>query len=98
MKTNTQLLMNALGWQGGTVHQVARETGLSVLEILDLDKYLPADGDSRGASYMFVGQVRALEIPLQASEYTKVGDNSYDRLMYWRGVLGTMQQKESDLL
>lgn len=98
MRTNTELLMNALGWQGGTVHQVARETGLSVLEILDLDKYLPADGDSRGASYMFGGQVKALEIPLQASEYTKVGDNSYDRLMYWRGVLDTMQQKESDLL
>ena len=98
MKTNTELLMNALGWQGGTVHQVARETGLSVLEILDLDKYLPADGDSCAASFMFVGQVRALEIPLQASEYTQVGPDYRDRLMYWRGVLDTMQQKESDLL
>ena len=35
-KTNTELLMLALGWQGGTVHQVAKETGLSVMEILDL--------------------------------------------------------------
>ncbi|QYC52631.1 hypothetical protein [Salmonella phage SSBI34] len=38
MKTNTELLMAALGWQGGTVHQVARETGLTVSEILDLHK------------------------------------------------------------
>lgn len=38
MKTNTELLMNVLGWQGGTVHQVAKATGLAVLTILDLDK------------------------------------------------------------
>lgn len=35
--TNTELLMKALGWQGGTVHQVAQATGLTVTEILDLD-------------------------------------------------------------
>lgn len=98
MKTNTELLMNALGWQGGTVHQVAKETGLKVLDILTLEKYRPVDGDSRAEHYLFVGQVRALETPLQASEYKKVGDNSYDRLMYWRGVLETMKEKELDLL
>jgi hypothetical protein len=38
MKTNTELLMNALGWQGGTVHQVAMATGLRVENILDLEE------------------------------------------------------------
>ncbi len=37
----SNLLMIALGWQGGTIHQVARETGLSVSQILDLDKVQP---------------------------------------------------------
>lgn len=106
MKTNTELLMNALGWQGGTVHQVARETGLSVLEILDLDKYYPADGDNRSAAYMFVGQVRAgqgfkrgLLLTNEHSQRISGDDfTGYDNVMYWRGVLATMQQKESDLL
>ena len=35
-KTTTEFLMNALGWQGGTVHQVSRATGLDVLTILSL--------------------------------------------------------------
>lgn len=37
--TNTELLMKALGWQGGTVHQVARETGITVSQILDLHTF-----------------------------------------------------------
>lgn len=40
MKTNTELLCNVLGWQGGTVHQVARETGLTVEEIIYTDRTL----------------------------------------------------------
>lgn len=58
MKTNTEFLMNALGWQGGTVHQVAQETGLSVMEILELHKYAPGDGDIRAISYHFTGKRR----------------------------------------
>lgn len=38
MKTNTELLMNVLGWKGGTVHQVAQSTGLEVLTILGLQE------------------------------------------------------------
>lgn len=34
--TNTELLCFALGWQGGTIHQVSEETGLPVQEILSL--------------------------------------------------------------
>lgn len=38
MKTNTELLMNVLGWQGGTVYQVAQVTGLKVETILEIEK------------------------------------------------------------
>lgn len=94
MKTNTELLINALGWQGGTVHQVAQETGLSVLEILDLDKYYPADGDSRAAAYMFVGTHRTA-VGIRPSFPVAEETTGYDLIMYWRGVLAAMQQKES---
>jgi hypothetical protein len=33
--TNTEIACYLLGWQGGTVHQVAEITGLSVKEIID---------------------------------------------------------------
>jgi hypothetical protein len=32
----TLLLLNSLGYQGGTIHQASQETGLSVSEILKL--------------------------------------------------------------
>lgn len=34
MKTRTELVMNAIGWQGGTVHQLCRELGLDVVKFL----------------------------------------------------------------
>lgn len=40
MKTNTELLCNVLGWQGGTVHQVAQATGLTTSQIIDTDRNL----------------------------------------------------------
>lgn len=36
MTTTTLHLMHSLGWQGGTVHQVASATGLKVETILNL--------------------------------------------------------------
>jgi hypothetical protein len=39
MKTNTELLCLCLGWQGGTVHQVAEATGLTTSQIIDTDRY-----------------------------------------------------------
>lgn len=35
--TNTEILMFVIGWQGGTVHQVASAIGISVQDILDAD-------------------------------------------------------------
>ena len=36
--TNTEYLMRSFGWQGGTVHQVSRRSGISVMAILDLHR------------------------------------------------------------
>lgn len=33
--TNLEIACSLLGWQGGTIHQVAKETGLCVNELLD---------------------------------------------------------------
>ncbi len=34
---NTLIAMRILGWQGGTIHQVARETGLTIEQIFEAD-------------------------------------------------------------
>lgn len=49
-QTNTLTLMHALGWQGGTIHDLATEIGLNVDQILNLHTYSPRytglDGDN----------------------------------------------------
>lgn len=35
--TNTEILMYVLGWQGGTIHQLAHEIGINQDEILNAD-------------------------------------------------------------
>lgn len=92
MKTNTELLMNALGWQGGTVHQVARETGLSVLEILELDKH----GFDNVIAYA-AGQrsVRLNVLDICAPAYRSPAHLRPEKLSFWQGVLAEMQIKES---
>jgi len=42
MKTNTELLIQALGWQSGTVHEVAQQTGMTVSQVSELHTF----GDS----------------------------------------------------
>lgn len=92
MKTNTELLMMALGWQGGTVHQVAHETGLTVSEILDLDTFwqvvyntprrigrIDASGDN--VKYVYLNRCKEF--------ITKAA-----LISYWYGVLQGMKEKE----
>ncbi len=46
-KSNCLIACLLLGWQGGTIHQVSHETGLSVIEILeskDIEKSLEEKG------------------------------------------------------
>ena len=96
MKTNKQHLCTALGIIGdGCFRTISELTGLSVDEIINLHEYYPADGDNRAAAYMFVGthrQMRGFKPEFPVTETT----TGYDRVMYWRGVLAAMQQKESE--
>lgn len=92
MKTNTELLMNALCWQGGTVHQVARETGLSALEILELDKHIPDNVIAYAAGER---SVRLNVVDICGPAYRACSYRP-EKLSFWRGVLAAMQQKVSD--
>lgn len=91
MKTNTELLMAALGWQGGTVHQVAHSTGLTVRQVLDLDEVTTAYNtprrwgriDAENGDVKHVYQARRAEFTTDST-----------LLSYWYGVLQGMREKE----
>lgn len=57
MKTNTEVIMNALGWQGGTIHQVARELGVTT------DRILYASHDEMQALIGLAKEVRSKQAP-----------------------------------
>ncbi len=83
MKTNTELLMGALGWQGGTIHQVAAETGLKQMDILNLRELKiktvkGLESYNAGLSWgMSAPHSRNKHIPKEAK-----GDNHF-----WAGVM-----------
>jgi hypothetical protein len=45
--TRTEALCNVLGWQGGTIHQVAKETGCALEDLL----YGQPKSEHLGSSY-----------------------------------------------
>lgn len=58
---STELVLNALGYQGGTIHQASEETGLTVQEILNLGFTEPQVGlgsdQSKGFSSVLTNSV-----------------------------------------
>lgn len=100
MITNTLHLMHVLGWQGGTVHQVARETGLTVSEILDLDTITAQHADPYKTGYLAVkhGLPGVAALGLQKYDPAVYGDQSHlfrARLVsYWRGALDAQKAKK----
>lgn len=91
MKTNTELLMMALGWQGGTVHQVAHETGLAVSQVLDLHDVTITYNTPRrwGRIDAERGDVKRL-YQSRREEFT----TDATLISYWFGVLQGMKEKE----
>lgn len=91
MKTNTELLMQALGWQGGTVHQVAQETGLTVCQVLDLDKVIMTYNTPRrwGRIDAREGDVKG-RYKARRVEFPDVSG----LISYWHGVLQIMRDNE----
>lgn len=78
------LLMIHHGWQGGTIHQVAKETGLTVAEILNLDSVVPQKSNLDGMSDYYMGyHVGHLKVDLKLVA---------DKVQYWRGVCEHVRQ------
>lgn len=89
MTTTTLHLMHSLGWQGGTVHQVASATGLKVADILDLHKAPVSNIIAHDHG------VKAARLDLVAvSGYAYLSCKYYpERLAFWRGVLDAYKEK-----
>ena len=88
--TNTELLMKALGWKGGTIHQVANETGLTVLEVLNLHD-LPAT-----SSIAYDHGLKALQravVYICGAVYCSCAHKP-DRISFWRGVLDAQKAEK----
>lgn len=89
MINNTLHLMHSLRWRGGTVHQVASATGLTVGDILDLHK-APV---SNVIAYDH-GVKAARRDLVTVCGYAYVSCKYYpERLAFWRGVLDTYKEK-----
>lgn len=83
MKTNTELLMEALGWQGGTVHQVARATGLPVQTLLAIEQY-PLLNNACFES----GRVDSAYLPITPPDLSFMG-----LVNYYQGVISGIRNK-----
>lgn len=71
--SNTAILCFVLGWQGGTIHQVAREIGSTTGEILDADYEAMGDlcrkAQAVNSRYQRVARARsALRIMIDGGE------------------------------
>lgn len=91
--TNTEYLMSALGWQGGTVHQVAHDTGLTVSEVLDLHQITAQHADAYRVGFMAIKQGLKGIAAIGLSKYDPAlyGDDRHlfraNLVSFWRGVL-----------
>lgn len=88
MRTNTEHLMNALGWQGGTIHQLAKALGLTVETILFLGEKKILDVyqlEMYNSGYMWlVDGGKEDTIPKDKRGYP----------LFWLGVLDAQKNKK----
>lgn len=86
--TNTELLCFAFGWQGGTVHQVAAETGLTVQEIIETNRNQEWIGEETSANGWFAARTCSLEFNLKNNFPKNKG-----KLSFWMGVAKGIESK-----
>lgn len=89
--TNTELLMKALGWQGGTVHQVASDTGLTVSEVLNLHT---APISNRIAYDHGLKAVKLDVVDICGYQAYRICAYRPDRISFWRGVLDAQKAQK----
>lgn len=80
----SNLLMIAQGWQGGTIHQVAKVTGLSINEIMELHTVQREKSKLDGLSDYDLGYHHS-HIKTDMSIIR-------DKMQYWRGVIESVRQ------
>lgn len=90
MTTTTLHLMHSLGWQGGTVHQVASETGLTVLEVLNLHS---SPVSNQIAYDHGVKALRLAVVDICGAAYRSCSYRP-DRISFWRGVLDAQKAEK----
>jgi len=83
MENPTILLMHAIGWQGGTVHQVAEHTGLPVPDILSLHKHEPYSGLNSSACSGWTS-VRTCSLEWNQE---RIFPKYHGNIDFWSGVL-----------
>lgn len=86
MKTNTELLCLCLGWQGGTVHQVAEATGLTTSQIIDTDRKLEYINDIPTSGGWMA--IRTCSPEYRASKLFPVNQGN---LAFWMGCAQAME-------
>lgn len=87
----TLTLMHALGWQGGTIHQVSEVTGLEVEQILSLPDYKPESTSilSDDSSGWFAVRTCDLSHNLRVNFPAHRGN-----IAFWYGVMRGQSMKE----
>jgi hypothetical protein len=71
------------GWQGGTVHQLADVTGLTVDQIL----YAPYEGKGEGLGSSHTGGFCAVRTCSKDWRVQKLADEHRGDVAYWHGVM-----------
>lgn len=86
MKTRTELLMQALGWQGGTVHDICHYVGIDAHKFLYTD--IPSNQKMMGDEW-FMGTC----ISTNSMEYrhTTLVPKYQGKLNFWLGVCRSME-------
>lgn len=81
--TRTEALMLAFGWKGGTIHQIAEETGCDAHDLI----YKPAEGwNNDNAGGWFAYSTNSLEFNQKVITPKRKGN-----LQFWIGVAGGVQ-------
>lgn len=77
----TRLLMQALGWQGGTIHQACKETGLEVTSFLHDD----LRDDGYGLNSDFTAGWFAIRT-CSKDKFKELASRNHGNLQWWFGV------------
>lgn len=88
---NTQCLMIALGWQGGTVHQVSEEIGVSVQDILykKIDRIEAMSFDYQSAWF-------AVRTCSQSFFLSNIAPKQHGNVLFWHGVIQAVNASYPD--